>query len=310
MTEAANFYADHRKRQSASVPFGELWERHLDALSGRSGDYLQSLNAMGRKLLPKIGKRLVSDLEHREVADLLAKFYPTAYGFNAAVRSLSPAFERAVRQGWTNENPCKRIEKKDTGRHEIKFLTVEQARNVLTSCKDFRKDETKPEFMRKDCRDCLAAVALMLFGGIRPKEVSRLEWKDIDLTDCTVRVSNKKAKTDRSRYFEMPEPLKEWLQTIPVGERVDSVVPGSWQHKWKAVRRHAGIADIADALRKTFVTHHLAAYGDVNKTRAIIGHEVGDVLFSHYRGAVSKKEGLRFFEILPAEASAKVIKLA
>ncbi len=309
LTEAATFTAEHRIRQQASISFAELWERHRVALEGRSDDYRRKLDLLGRKLNPKIGNVLVCDLDHRTVADAVSAGHQTAHGFNAALRAISPAFNRAVREDWASENPCDRIERRNTGRHEIRFLSVEQSKKVIQSCRNFRKDKTKPEFMRKDARDCLPAICVMLFAGVRPKEMERLEWSDIDMEDRTIRISNLKAKTDRSRHFEMPDPLPKWLATIPVGERQGAIVPASWGHKWKAIRRHAGFSEIPDALRKTFVTHHLAAFGDVNATRAIIGHEVGDVLFSHYRGAVSKKQGLAFFEILPTADGENVVPI-
>ena len=307
LVEAAKLAVEHRERQGESVTLADLFERHLEALAGRSGKYIKSTEIVLGKFLPKLGKLLVCDIDHRQIADVAGKAFPTAHGYNAAIRTISPTFNRAVREGWASENPCKRIEKRHTGRHEIRFLTVEQVKKVMVSCRDFRKDRTKPEFMRRDCRDGLAAVAIMLFSGVRPNEVTKLAWSDVDMDEGTIRVSNRKAKTDRSRHFEMPDTLKAWLATIPATERQGLIVPSCWQHKWKAIRRHAGFSDIPDALRKTFVTHHLAAYSDVNLTRSIIGHEVGDVLFSNYRGAVSKKKGQAFFEVKPASITGEKV---
>ncbi len=309
LTEAAKFFAEHRKRQGASIPFAELWERHLEALSARSDAHLRKLELLGRKIIPVIGKKLVCDIGHRELADLLAKKYPTAYGFNLAVRNISSAFNRAVREGWTPENICKRIEKRDTGRHEVRFLSIQQCCDVLKSCRDFRQDKSIPDYLRRDCRDCVAAVALMLFGGVRPNEVARLTWEQIDTDEGTVYVPNKKAKTDRSRYFEMSETLKVWLDTVPAGGRIESVVPGGWEKKWQLIRRHAGISDMNDALRKSYITYALAATDDVNKVRAVVGHEVGDTLFRFYRGAVSRSQGRKFFEILPEDSQGKIVKM-
>lgn len=309
LVEAAKFAAEHRERAGASVPFTELWERHMEALTGRSDAYVKGVEDLGEAMGETFGAKLVSEIGHRDIERALSSRYKTAHSFNTHLNRLSPAFSRAVREGWATENPCRRIEKRNTGRHEIKFLTVPQSRNVILACRDFRKDRTKPEFMRKDCRPCLAAVALMLFAGVRPVEVTRLEWSDIDMDERTVRISNRKAKTDRSRFFEMSPTLHQWLNTVPVDERQGSIVPPDWLKRWKAIRRHSGISEINDALRKTFVTHHLAAFGDVNLTRSVIGHEVGDTIFSNYRGAVSKKQGLQFFEILPAKSGGNVVSM-
>lgn len=289
-----------RKRERASVSFEVLWAQHEDAKAGKSAAYRRTLDHVGKKLVPQIGQKLVCNLTHAEVREALGNSYPTPHGFNSALRSLSPAFSFAVAEGWAKENPCERIQPRDTGRHEIRFLDLGQCRKVIVSCKDFRKDQDKPEFMRRDARGGIAAVALMLFSGVRPGEVERLEWRDLDMEAKTVRVSNRKAKTDRSRVFDMPDTLHAWLATVPAHKRTGKIVPAQWKPCWQAIRREAAISDLQDALRHTFATMHLAAFEDVNATRAIMGHELGDVIFTNYRGVTTKKEALAFWEILPA----------
>lgn len=55
----------------------------------------------------------------------------------------------------------------------------------------------------------------MLFAGIRPAEVERLEWADIDMEGRTVRVSNVKSKTDLTRFIDMEDTLHAWHLPIP-----------------------------------------------------------------------------------------------
>lgn len=145
---------------------------------------------------------------------------------------------------------------------------------------------------------------MILFAGIRPTEIRRLEWEDIDLDTGTIFISNQKAKTDRSRYIEMPETLKAWVNDYAPGllERTGSVTGANWKRKIQLIRQQAGIAtEGRDQLRKTFASMHLAAYEDVSKTRSILGHETSEVLFTNYRGAVAKKTALQFWDILPTQ---------
>ncbi len=301
LTEAARMAADQKKRQNASVTFAEAWGIHLESLAAKSEKHKRETGYIGKKLLSDFGKKLVADIGGEELERALSAHYKTPHGFNLALRSLSPVFNRAHRKGWAGENICLRIEKRDTGRREVRFLSVEEAKNVLGAVRDHRENKALPQYLRKNCSDTLAPVALMLFAGVRPNEVARLTWENVDLSEGTVFISNVKAKTDRSRYFEMPDTLRKWLETIPPEERPKggTIVPRNWPTKWKAVRYAAGIKEIPDILRKTFVTYHLAANGDINKTRQIIGHEVGDTLFSYYRGAAAKKRGEEFFRLTP-----------
>lgn len=302
LKEAARIAVKRHQDRTRSIPFRDVWTAHEDARSNKSAAYLRSLDMMRRKMLPLMGDTLVCDLNPEAVEEAITSAFPTAHGFNFALRTLSPAFSTAFRKGWCKENPCQKIEKRDTGRKGIDFLTVNESRNVLAACRDWTEDKQLPEWMPKDATPGLAAVALMLFAGIRPVEVTRLDWSDVDLAAKSIFVSNQKAKTDRSRYIEMPDALVDWLETVPEPERQGKVIPSQWEKLWKLIRRKAGIAGRKDVLRKTFCTYHLAGYGDVAATRAIMGHEVGDTLFSHYRGAVRKKDALQFWSIRPEGA--------
>jgi integrase len=295
---AKAFVEAHRAKQ-ASVTFSKCWQVHEESLSAKSAAHRRTVRGMGKKLLPHLGEMLVCDISHAVLRDVLSKEYPTAHGFNLALRTISPAFNRAVKEGWIDENPCTRIEKRDTGRHEIEILTLAECRKLMISCKDFRRDESKPSFNRKDAREAVAAVALMLFAGVRPGEVARLTWDNIDLDTGTIRVSNKKAKTDRSRVFNMPDTLREWLELTPPHKRTGIITPPSWEKVWQVIRREAGIADKQDALRHSFASYHLAHRNDINLTRSIMGHETAETIFTNYRAVVTPREAAEFWKILP-----------
>ena len=148
----------------------------------KSDDHKRTLANLGRKLNPHIGKKLVSEIKHNQLRQALQKEYKSAHGFNLALRSVSPAFNLAIREGWLRENPCKRIEKIDTGRSgEVSVLTLNQCRKLLTACRDYREDDALHQNYRVNASDALPAVALMLFAGVRPTETTRLDWEQIDI---------------------------------------------------------------------------------------------------------------------------------
>ncbi len=304
--QAAKAYAQSCEKLSRSETFAKLWGLFIESREAKSSSYNRTLAALGKKLLPVFGARMVSTITHDELREFLRKTHPTAYGFNAALRSVSPAFSIAVKEGWTDENPCRRIDKIDTGRHEIEVMTLEQCRALFRVCKDYREDKSLKEYRRMDCRRAKPALALMLFAGVRPKETERLDWADIDMGEKTVLVRNTKAKTDRSRYFKMPDVLAAWLEAVPIEDRSGPIITGSWKRVYSVVREKAGISGMHDPLRKTFATAHLGAHNDVNLTRSIMGHEVGDVLFTHYRGLMKPKEAREFWNILPGTENGKL----
>jgi integrase len=282
-----------------SVTMAKLWEKHTEAKGSKSEAYQKTFSIVAAKVIEPLAKRLVCDVSKSEIEDAIRKGCPTASGFNLVLRTLSPAMNRAVREGWTSENVCKRIESMGTTRKTVSVLTLSQARKLMLSAKDYREDATLPEWLQVDARGATPALALMLFGGVRPAEVGRLEWPDIDMDAGTIFVSNVKSKTDRSRFFNMPDTLREWLELTPEDERHGTVTPANWKKVWQAIRSKVGIKDQRDQCRKTFATAHLGAFQDINLTRSIMGHEVGDVIFQNYRGLMRPKDALAFWKIRP-----------
>lgn len=306
LVEAAKFYAQHIENQRRSVTFEELWKQFEISRSAKAEAHQVKIRWMGSKLIPRLGKKLVATIDHILMRSTMQELFPGPGSFNAAHRTVSPAFNLAVKEGWASENPFRRIDKIDTGRKTIEVLNFEQARAWMQSTIDYRQNETMPDYLRKDGRGATAAAAIMLFAGVRPAEMARLEWGDVDLEAGTIFISNAKAKTDRSRFFTMPDTLREWLLTVPTSERWGSVCPPNWRKVYQAMRRHSGISNLCnDVLRKTFATAHLAHFGDVKLTREIMGHETGDVLFRHYRGLMKPKEAARIFSILPGKGDIK-----
>jgi len=308
LTEAAKFYSDWRKQQLGSRMFAEVWQERIEAMTGLSDAHVRKAEQVRNKLLPKFGNRLVCNINHDELRSALNNAYPTAHGFNLALRMIAPAFKLSMIEGWISENPCDRIQKKQTGRHEIRILTLNQCRKVMMSAIDYRQKKDFPEFLRVDARGAMPALALMLFAGVRPGgEISRLTWNDIDLKAGTCFVSNKKAKTDRSRHFTLPDACIAWLELTPLTERIGGITPPNWKKCWQAVRRNAGISDLQDGLRKTFASCHLQHFNDVKATRSILGHEQGDVLFTNYRGLIKPTDAALFWGILPSGSEIAVV---
>lgn len=299
LTMLARRYVEQKAKQEASVTFSELWQAFEESRELKSDSHRRAITNIGNKLEVHIGDLLVCDITGPSLSAAIRAEFPTAHGFNLAVRTASPAFNMAIKRGWATANPCAAIDKVDTRRRAVSVLSLNEARKLMSAAKDYRKVEAMPELLRVDCRGSEAALAVMLFAGVRPTEATRLDWQDIDLEEGTILVSNLKAKTDRSRYFQMPATLRSWLEAFPPTERIGPIVPAGWRRKWQAIRKAVGIDEERDQLRKSFASYHLAHYAKVNLTRSIMGHESGDVLFQHYRGIVKPKDAAAFWEILP-----------
>lgn len=305
LVAAARFYAEHLEAQSKSVTFSELLAAHLERIESKSDKYQSNASKIGSKVESVLGSQSVASLSPTGVETALTALFPTAHGLNSALSVLSPMFSHAVRKGWCGSNPCAGVERRDTGRHEIDFLTTAETKSLLAACRDYRKDKRDawPELLKVDARDAAVPVAILLFAGIRPTELTRLVWDDVKFDHGVIRVPARHSKTGTARTVEIEENLKLWLKAVPEGERVGAIIPANWKRKWQAVRKEAGIEKRqADIARHSYASHWLCAYDDVDALRSRMGHRTTDVLFRHYHAVVTKRDALAFWKIVPDQA--------
>lgn len=212
---------------------------------------------------------------------LVARFPSASYRAHT-FRTLAPAFNWGVRRGILERSPFDGVERPRLTRQAIDVLTPEEAERAMRCCPP----------------DCVAAVALMLFGGVRPGEVARLTWGDVRADFVHLRPGV--TKTAQVRNVEVTATLGAWLGVSCKGTEDQAVVPGDWKRKSQAWRRVAGLARRQDVLRHSYATYHLAMWRDEAALRENMGHSRGsDVLFRHYRAAATPAEAEAFWSILP-----------
>ena len=93
-------------------------------------------------------------------------------------------------------------------------------------------------------RDCVAAVALLLYAGIRPREVRRLRWRDIDLAENCVTIRSLCSKTGGVRHVEICRPLKTILSRSRPEVCERAVCPPNWPRRWKLIRDARGFGSL------------------------------------------------------------------
>lgn len=141
LTALAKRYIKAQEDLLCSKTFNELWQHFRQTREAKSDEHQRALDRIGGKLLPTLGEIKIIELDAELIEETLHKHFKSPHAFNLAFRSTSPAFTLAVSKGWLAQNPFKRIQKIDTGRRgPVTILTLEQARLMLTSCKDYRKD--------------------------------------------------------------------------------------------------------------------------------------------------------------------------
>lgn len=211
-------------------------------------------------------------------------FCPSPHVRRKAQAVLHSIFAYAVRHGWCRHNPAEGIDLLPPQEQTIHPLTLPQIKRLLRVC-------CRPQLQSME-----AAVRLMLWCGIRPAEVQRLHWGDIDKAEQLVYIDPRHSKTGGARAV----PLRGGAKQL-VHHRCDNdtpIAPPNWVKLWRAVRGAARLLPWQqDALRHTFASYHLKHFHNLALLQEEMGHRDSHLLRTRYLNLrnISKQAAADFF---------------
>ena len=132
---------------------------------------------------------------------------------------------------------------------------------------------------------CAAAVGMMLYAGIRPHEVARLTWAQVDLRERVIYILPQHSKTGGARRVTIHKPL---LRILRAHRRADGerICPPKWLRHWRELRRATGWGGDKpwpqDALRHTYASYHLSHFRSYAELQVVIGHRDATLLRTRY----------------------------
>lgn len=238
-------------------------------------DSVRDIRCIGNRILrtkPEFGKRNFSELSVSECEEWLNAAFTTNSQFNKARTMLHGLFEFALRREWCDKNPIKLIERRRIIEKEISPLTFSQIKNLIKTAK-----------MPKH-KECLPAIGLLMFAGVRPREVHRLTWKDIDLEENSITIHSLCSKTGGVRQVEICSSLKRLLAPFANGKKNERVCPKNWQKRWRDIRNDSGFKNVwvQDILRHTYASYHAKRFKDLPRLQLNMGHYDLSLLRSRY----------------------------
>ena len=190
---------------------------------------------------------------------------------------LSSVFSYGIRQEWADSNPVTRIEVPAVQEKHIEPLTPEEVEKLHEAA-------SRPEF-----RDMRLSLSLMLYGGIRPTEVSRLEDGDINWAEGHVIIRPRASKTGGGRAVP--------LRGVRGIRKRDRHIPRNWKRRWQALRRAAGFRHwVPDVCRHTFATYHAAMFRNLPELQLEMGHRDTSLLRSRYMVPARRKDAEAFWQ--------------
>ena len=282
--------AGKRNIRFQEMHFTEGFFLYLQTKGDLRPDSLQDIRYLGKRLIksnPELSKCNFSEFNVSECEKWLSAAFSTPSQFNKERAMLHGVFEFALRREWCDRNPIKLIERRRIVEKEISPLTFPQIKNLLKTAK-----------MPKH-KECLPAIGLLMFAGVRPREVHRLIWKDIDLEENSITIRSLCSKTGGVRQVEICPALKRLLTPFANNQKNERVCPKNWQKRWRDIRNGSGFKNvwIQDILRHTYASYHAKRFKDLPRLQLNMGHYDLSLLRSRYvnmRG-ISHVDAMAFF---------------
>lgn len=324
---ALTFYGKHTSTADASRKLEDISKEYLAAKTA-SGKRVRTLVDAKVKLTPFLktfGMQSVSSVTTADVEGWLNGQGYTPSTRNAYRVAISGLFTHALKRRYTEYNPVAAIESVKIDQALPKIHTPAQVKALLKAFGNFiprrtvvvARDQNRKVTKSEDrpitdpaeifqARSMIVPyLAIGYFAGLRPEnELANLDWKDVDFSAKTIRVSPATAKKRRQRYVDMSDNLIQWL--TPYAQKEGKI--GFSRKYFRAARDNSKIEWSKDVMRHSFGSYLLAHNQDAPKTAMQMGHSGVDVLFNHYRNLVKKSAATEYWNIAP-EDDAKVVPL-
>lgn len=279
--------------EKRSLPFAEAVQRTLMHKQDRSPRTIQDFRQCMNRLMKEdtlLAETPLSQLDSEACSQALEHAWPYAPVRRKKARAcLSSLFRMGIRHGWCRHNPVDRIDIPRICEKQIAPLKFHEIQRLLSTAR-------LPQHA-----SCLPALGLMLFAGVRPKEVTRLTWDDIDMDEREIIVPPRHSKTGGGRHIPICSSLLALLHASQPQPGEQPICPPNWLNRWRALRLAAGFTHWQqDILRHTYASYHTKAYHNLPALQLYMGHRDASLLLTRYVNlkGLTRREARQFWESL------------
>jgi integrase len=299
IADATEHYIAHLQATERSCTAEQLTKELLAAkkADGIGRRHLWDIHSRLGKFAQRFDGQPVATITSAQIDDWLRSLPVGPLTRNHYRNVVSLAFNYAIGRRYAVENPAEQTAKVKVPHTEIGILTVTETTRLL--------ENTEP--------DLLPYVAIGLFAGLRPSEIERLDWSDINFKSGLIKVEAVKGtrrNTRRRRFVKIMPNLREWL--TPFRKLKGHVAPPE-NFRWffERARKRAELLEHwkGDAMRHSFASYHLARFKDEKALALEMGNSP-DVIIARYRELVTPKDAANFWKIKPEKRAQKIIQLA
>lgn len=247
-------------------------------------DYLRELERCLRRFSDFIGPVNIASISHWQIEQWLARPGLSPASRATGMNRLSALFSFAVRRGLIDRNPVDRLDRVRLERRPPMILSPNDTARLLAVAR-----ASMPEF--------LPYLIVGVFAGVRPKELERLRFEDINFRSGVIRVDAAASKVRRRRIVELEANAQLWLAEF--SGRSGPVVDCQVRRKLRRLRVAMGWDSWPkDILRHTCASYLMAKHRDAALVADWLGNSPA-ILLTHYRELVSREDCLAFWELLP-----------
>ena len=292
--DAISEHAAAIERRSRSVTVRQLVDEFIAnrRAKGKSEIYIRDLTTRLSRFKILMADRIIADISSGDVDSWIQSLGVGPQTQNNFRAVLSAMWTFAVRRGYAVTNVIQLVDKTSVVRDHIPTFSVDQLTTLLAAA--------PPEY--------LPVLAIGVFAGLRPEEINKLQWEDLDFQERTIRVNASAAKTRKKRFAEISDNLRGWLE--PYTGRTGPVAPPNLQKLRRATMKAAKIKKWPpDVLRHSFASAHYAFHRDPARTAVIMGHRDQNMLLTHYRDVMKPSEAARYWLIRPDVPEGKIVAM-
>ena len=269
--------AEALQLQERTVTFEKAVEAALEARKDRRPRTVYDFRYFTRRFMkrcPGLARRRMRAMTPQECTGYIDQAFETPRQRQKARLILSGVFSTAVKRGWCDANPVARVEAPRVVEQQVPILSPQEIEQITATAEEYQGGS------------CAAAVGMMLYAGIRPHEVARLSWEQVDLEERAIYILPRHSKTGGARRVTIHQPLLRILKGFRRND-TEKICPPNWLKHWRRLRRSAGWDSPArrwpqDALRHTFASYHLSHFRSFAELQLEIGHRDATLLRTRY----------------------------
>ncbi len=248
---------------------GEAYDEYLTTIPEERALHRGTVASRVGKFVELLGRNIpITEVTSGMVTGWITEHYSNPKTYNNHLSYIKTFFNWYTKKsvGYLSENPISDESLKAIVYKEPEYLSTQDARRLFEILE--KEKETHPEF--------IIYATLSFCCGIRREEILRMasmpDAARVCIEDETIRISKPKGWTRgiMPRHFSTQENALAWLKSVPYDENIAKVTKWTTEQVYDLAAKN-GIKMPKNAGRHTFITMHVAKYGDPAKTEAIAG---------------------------------------